>query len=583
MVKANRIILVVAVLLLVALAIPLSLSNSAGANNCPSSVYVAPPPFGDDANPGTQAQPFATIQQGIDVVCDEGTVYVAAGTYFEHLSINFAVNLVGAGAPVTIIDGGAIATNIAIGGSVITISSAPDEVNVISGFTIQNGNAVLTPLNPGTEQVLYAGIKLPSIQRLPQLIDDGSDCGGGIFIYDTHIVTLNDCTIRNNTAFDGGGICNHGQLTMNRCTVSGNKALFSGGGIYNEVGFMPDTGVMTLTNCTISGNQALGALPLGTDAAPEPRMALGGGIFNGTNATMHLLNVTIANNSALGSSSHGGGFANGSLRTGYFKNTIVANNVAGDGVTNNGYDIGFGTGIHSLGHNLDSENTCGFDQPTDLINTNPLLGPLQDNGGPTFTCALLEGSPAIDAGDDAGAPATDQRGVTRPQGAHVDIGAYEFVPVVTPEAGGPAQFNVSPSNPNNWTRNLNPPTMSVAFVSVNPQQAVADQPVTISTNVVNTGDQGGNMSVALKINGIVEQTRMVSVGPQASQPIKFTVTKAQPGTYAIDIGGQTGSFTIPDAQAANRLSINWTMIILLIMAVLAIAIVMVLMLNRRSA
>ena len=68
----------------------------------------------------------------------------------------------------------------------------------------------------------------------------------------------------------------------------------------------------------------------------------------------------------------------------------------------------------------------------DLIGVNPLLGPLQFNGGPTETQALLEGSPAIEAGENAGCPATDQRGVARPQppGGRCDIGAFEFVPAV---------------------------------------------------------------------------------------------------------------------------------------------------------
>ena len=56
----------------------------------------------------------------------------------------------------------------------------------------------------------------------------------------------------------------------------------------------------------------------------------------------------------------------------------------------------------------------------------PKLGPLQDNGGPTRTHALLEGSPAIDAGDDEAAPASDQRAVSRPRGSSSDIGAFEF-------------------------------------------------------------------------------------------------------------------------------------------------------------
>jgi hypothetical protein len=145
----------------------------------------------------------------------------------------------------------------------------------------------------------------------------------------------------------------------------------------------------------------------------------------------------------------------------------------------------------------------------------------------------------------------------------------------------PPNPNVSPSNPNNWTRNLNPPTMSVAFVSVNPQQAVANQPVTISTNVVNTGDQGGNLNVTLKINGQVEEARMVSVGPQASQPIKFIVAKSQPGTYAIDIGGQQGSFTINGAGSTTGKPINSGMIAIIVICGLVLTTFVVLIAFRR--
>jgi hypothetical protein len=81
----------------------------------------------------------------------------------------------------------------------------------------------------------------------------------------------------------------------------------------------------------------------------------------------------------------------------------------------------------SLGHNLDSGTGCGVTGAGDLSGVNPLLGPLASNGGPTQTMALLSGSPAIDAGDDGACPSNDQRGVTRPQGSHCDIGAYERV------------------------------------------------------------------------------------------------------------------------------------------------------------
>ncbi len=81
--------------------------------------------------------------------------------------------------------------------------------------------------------------------------------------------------------------------------------------------------------------------------------------------------------------------------------------------------------VNSGGHNLDSGSSCNFTKPGDLSNRNPLLGPLQDNGGRTPTLALQAGSPAIDAGDLIGCPATDQRGVLRPQHGQCDIGAFE--------------------------------------------------------------------------------------------------------------------------------------------------------------
>jgi hypothetical protein len=65
-----------------------------------------------------------------------------------------------------------------------------------------------------------------------------------------------------------------------------------------------------------------------------------------------------------------------------------------------------------------------------MNNIDPKLGPLADNGGSTLTMALLRGSPAIDSGNTAAAPQTDQRGFSRPFGAATDIGAYEIVPLL---------------------------------------------------------------------------------------------------------------------------------------------------------
>ena len=121
-------------------------------------------------------------------------------------------------------------------------------------------------------------------------------------------------------------------------------------------------------------------------------------------------------------------------------NTLLANNVPSNGSPT----------IADLGHNLSSDNSCSFTNVGSLNNTDPMLGPLADNGGPTWTVALLPGSPAIDAGDDAAAPPTDQRGVPRPFGAASDIGAYEcsapilvtLPPSQTAEEGSSLDFTV---------------------------------------------------------------------------------------------------------------------------------------------
>ena len=99
------------------------------------------------------------------------------------------------------------------------------------------------------------------------------------------------------------------------------------------------------------------------------------------------------------------------------KNTIVAGTPTGTNA--------YGT-IIDAGYNLSSDASCDFTNIGSENNVNPLLGPLANNGGPTATCALLPGSPAIDAITDNSYPAADQRGFSRPFGSAGDIGAVEY-------------------------------------------------------------------------------------------------------------------------------------------------------------
>lgn len=157
---------------------------------------------------------------------------------------------------------------------------------------------------------------------------------------------------------------------------------------------------------------------------------------------------------------------------------------------------------------------------------------------------------------------------------------YAYIPPVMmpPLSTSPTGPRVSPSPP---PQPLNPPQMTIQFLNVSPQQASANQPVTITTNVVNTGDEAGNYYVALKINGQMEQSRMVGVSPHGTQPVKFTVTKDKPGTYSVDIADQRGSFTIlGDSSTGGAGQKTGAMIVLVLIGILITASVAVLLLRR---
>jgi predicted outer membrane repeat protein len=163
-------------------------------------------------------------------------------------------------------------------------------------------------------------------------------------------------------------------VTITNSTVSGNTSGTQGGGIYND-------DALTLTNSTVAGNTAT---------------AEGGGLYNAFTTT--LLNTLIAGNTGTSPDLENSGF----------------------GLTASYSLIG-----SSTGHGITTDPTTG-----NQVGVDPKLGPLADNGGPTRTHALLAGSPAIDKATNTGCPATDQRGVTRPQpaGGVCDIGAYEAQP-----------------------------------------------------------------------------------------------------------------------------------------------------------
>ncbi|MGB0560675.1 MAG: CHAT domain-containing protein [Spirulinaceae cyanobacterium] len=237
------------------------------------------------------------------------------------------------------------------------------------------------------------------------------DDGGGIYTI-SGTVNLTDSTASGNSAADfGGGIDNvSGAINLNRSTISGNSAN-EGGGLDSI------SGPLTVTNTTISGNSAANR---------------GGGIFK-TSGALNLTNATIAFNIAGG----GGGGINATSPTGRIVNTIIANNTDASG--GNAPDINANLGSTTVEHSLIT-STAGISGRTlvngvngNIIGQDPLLGPLQNNGGSTATHALLPGSPAINAGkNDFVSVSIDQNGNLRIMDFNVDIGAYELQVITTP-------------------------------------------------------------------------------------------------------------------------------------------------------
>ncbi|MEO8329651.1 MAG: choice-of-anchor Q domain-containing protein [Candidatus Nanopelagicales bacterium] len=243
-------------------------------------------------------------------------------------------------------------------------------------------------------------------------------------------VTISNLTITNGLAVgyccedNGGGISNwNGLLTITNSTISGNSAPY-GGGIFNG------DGQLMITNSTISGNS-------------------GGGIANQglycagcETPTLTITNSTLSDNS-------GGGIFNGG--TGANAGLTIGNTILKAGGI---FNTPGGSLVTSLGYNMSDDDGGGvLTGPGDQINTNPLLGPLQDNGGPTFTHALSCGSPAIDAGDPSFTPPPDydQRGPGFPRvvNGRIEIGAFElqatgYTAQVQPpiNADGTSIFNV---------------------------------------------------------------------------------------------------------------------------------------------
>ncbi len=287
----------------------------------------------------------------------------------------------------------------------------------------------------------------------------GPAYGGAV--YSTSAVTVSDSLFLGNQVFAGnateapsggsmgvsgfgGGLYNAGLAVLNRCAVCSNSV--AGGSAVSYPGTVANGGngwgagifnasQLATTNSTIALNSAAGGSSeqdVFWGIIPYGGEALGGGIFNNAGATFIAMNLTIASNSC--SSPAGYEFTNGFAAGDEIANTngtlSLHNSILAYGTNGNAYGP-----ITDAGYNLCSDDSASLASGSSFNNTDPLLGPLGNYGGPTPCLALLANSPAIDSADPNDFPSLDQRGYLRPTGAGPDIGAYEYgsaAPVTVP-------------------------------------------------------------------------------------------------------------------------------------------------------
>ncbi len=386
--------------------------------------------FPDDSGGGVYND-HATVTLSDCAINSNSAFTFGGGVFNDHATVtlnnctlndNFADNTGGA----LYSDGSSGTANAMINGSALTANLAFD-----GGAIYNNGNSGSATVDITTS-----------------VLNGNFASADGAAIYNDHgEVTLNSCAISGNSATGngGGGIYNLGDslgtatVEINSSTLSNNESGFNGGAIYS----LGDNGTATvqLLNSTISANIASN---------------FGGGVYNqGTsgNATVQIANSTFSENVAKSSGESIYNFdqlgMGDAIAT--FANTIFKDNVSGNFVNDGGT-------MSSLGYNISSDNAGGYlTGPGDQINTDPVLGPLQNNGGPTFTHALLPGSPAIDTGDPSFTPPPfdDQRGPGYPRvvNGRIDKGSFEVqtggtptpTPTLTPTPTATATTTPSPS------------------------------------------------------------------------------------------------------------------------------------------
>src|SRR5215469_4084948 len=347
---------------------------------------------------------------GVVSSCNEGSLLTAVSgggmvtftcsgtiTLTATITIFADTTIDGTGQNVTISGGNAVRVFILSSGVKLNLK----KITIANGNTSQSGggifndggsltvsNSTFTGNRAGGDGGGIAGTVIVANSKF---IDNSATGGGGAIV--GAALTISNSTFTDNTASRGGGIWCFGPLnTVANSAFNGNSAVVGGGGINNN-------GALTVINSTFTDNSA----PSG-----------GGGIFDSFGDPSTVTNSTFSGNSSAGVFGSGAIFSSGSDQL-TLGNNIIANSPSGGNCGVNYAQLG------NAGGNLDTDGTC-----FGTVSPDPLLGPLQNNGGPTETMSISMASPAFAGANPANCPATDQRGVLRPQFMACDIGAFEF-------------------------------------------------------------------------------------------------------------------------------------------------------------
>ncbi len=504
-----------------------------------------------NANSGTDTITFASTLNG-------GTIKLSLG----ELAITDSVTIEGPGAANLTINGSQQSRifNISDGNSATNISVEIDGL-MLTGGSADNGGAIYSEEDLTLKSATVTG-------------NTATNYGGGIFAYGYGTTTIQNTTISgNSSAVDGGGILAYGvgAMTIQDSTIAGNSANETGGGIVAS-----SYGATTIQDSTICGNSA--------------KVNAGGiGIQTADGSTTLIQNSTITGNTTQGT---GGGLCVAAPTTSTtsppsvtVESTIIAGNTDASATapdvlnpslatfTNCLVGDNPGSGLNEAPVGTPDSNGNLIGGPTHGI-VDPKLGSLADNGGPTQTCALLAGSPAIEMGSNPAGLAYDQRGSGYPRvlGAQADIGAFE----ADPSLAAPAVKSISPAGdlPAGGTTvtitGANLAGATAVLFGTTPAAIQSDTATTIT--VLAPAGTSGVVHVTVTTAGGTSATGNADQFAYAAAPAP-TVTGLNPatgsqvgndsvvitgtgflGATAVDFGGNAATFTVDSATQITATS-----------------------------